>query len=90
MSDNHRVYRTITRASMQLYPGEPKGNTARMLTISRNTFTCNSSVNCTIFCRPAHELSSWVMESLMASPSLLHLTGDEKRLVIIKKLVITR
>jgi hypothetical protein len=32
MSDNHRVYRTIQQAIMQLYPGEPKGNTARMLT----------------------------------------------------------
>ncbi len=32
MSDNHRVYRTIKQAIMQLYPGEPKGNTARMLT----------------------------------------------------------
>src|SRR5512146_382496 len=32
MSDNRRVYRTIRDAIMQLYPGEPKGNTARMLT----------------------------------------------------------
>ena len=32
MSDNRRVYRTIRQAIMQLYPGEPKGNTARMLT----------------------------------------------------------
>ncbi len=32
MSDNRRVYRTIEQAIMQLYPGEPKGNTARMLT----------------------------------------------------------
>jgi hypothetical protein len=32
MSDNRRVYRTIRQAMMQLYPGEPKGNTARMLT----------------------------------------------------------
>ncbi len=32
MSDNRRVYRTIRKAIMQLYPGEPKGNTARMLT----------------------------------------------------------
>lgn len=32
MSDNRRVYRTIKQAIMQLYPGEPKGNTARMLT----------------------------------------------------------
>jgi hypothetical protein len=30
MSDNHRVYRTIKEAIMQLCPGEPKGNTARM------------------------------------------------------------
>lgn len=32
MSDNRRVYRTIKQAIMQLYPDEPKGNTARMLT----------------------------------------------------------
>lgn len=32
MSDNRRVYRTIKQAILQLYPGEPKGNTARMLT----------------------------------------------------------
>jgi len=32
VSDNRRVYRTIRQAIMQLYPGEPKGNTARMLT----------------------------------------------------------
>jgi hypothetical protein len=32
MSDNRRVYRTIKQAIMQLYPGQPKGNTARMLT----------------------------------------------------------
>jgi hypothetical protein len=32
MSDNRRVYRTIRQAVMQLYPGQPKGNTARMLT----------------------------------------------------------
>lgn len=32
MSDNRRVYRTIRQAIMQLYPGEPKGNSARMLT----------------------------------------------------------
>ncbi len=32
MSDSRRVYRTIRQAIMQLYPGEPKGNTARMLT----------------------------------------------------------
>jgi hypothetical protein len=32
MSDNRRVYRTIRQAIMQLYPGEPKGNTAYMLT----------------------------------------------------------
>src|SRR5512147_1326868 len=32
MSDNRRVYRTIREAIMQSYPGEPKGNTARMLT----------------------------------------------------------
>ena len=32
MSDNRRVYRTIRDAIMQLYPGQPKGNTARMLT----------------------------------------------------------
>ncbi len=32
MSDNRRVYRTIRQAIMQLYPGEPKGNTNRMLT----------------------------------------------------------
>ncbi len=32
MSDNRRVYRTIREAIVQLYPGEPKGNTARMLT----------------------------------------------------------
>jgi hypothetical protein len=32
MSDNRRVYRTIRQTIMQLYPGEPKGNTARMLT----------------------------------------------------------
>lgn len=32
MSDNRRVYRTIRQAIMQLYPGEPKSNTMRMLT----------------------------------------------------------
>ena len=32
MSDNRRVYRTIRQAIMQLYPGQPKGNTIRMLT----------------------------------------------------------
>ena len=32
MSDNRRVYRTIRKTIMQLYPGEPKGNNARMLT----------------------------------------------------------
>jgi len=32
MSDNRRVYRTISKAILQLYPGQPKGNTARMLT----------------------------------------------------------
>ena len=32
MSDNRRVYRTIRKSIMQLYPGQPKGNTARMLT----------------------------------------------------------
>ncbi len=32
MSDNRRVYRTIREAIVQLYPGEPKGQTARMLT----------------------------------------------------------
>lgn len=32
MSDNRRVYRTIRQAIMQMYPGEPKGNTARKLT----------------------------------------------------------
>jgi hypothetical protein len=32
MSDNRQVYRTIRQAIMQLYPGEAKGNTARMLT----------------------------------------------------------
>ena len=32
MSDNRRVYRTIEQAIMQLYPGQPKGNTVRMLT----------------------------------------------------------
>ena len=32
MSDNHRVYRTIKQAIMLSYPGELKGNTARMLT----------------------------------------------------------
>ncbi len=32
MSDNRRVYRTIREAILQLYPGEPKGNNARMLT----------------------------------------------------------
>lgn len=32
MSDNRRVYRTIRQAMLQLYPGEAKGNTARMLT----------------------------------------------------------
>ena len=32
MSDNRRVYRTIGQAIMQLYPGQPKGNTVRMLT----------------------------------------------------------
>ena len=32
MSDNRRVYSTIQQAIMQLYPGQPKGNTARMLT----------------------------------------------------------
>ena len=32
MSDNRRVYRTIKQAIMQLYPGQPKGNTMRMLT----------------------------------------------------------
>jgi hypothetical protein len=31
MSDNRRVYRAIKQAIMQLYPGETKGNTARML-----------------------------------------------------------
>lgn len=32
MSDNRQVYRTIRQAIMQLFPDEPKGNTARMLT----------------------------------------------------------
>jgi hypothetical protein len=32
MGDNRRVNRTLRQAMMQLYPGEPKGNTARMLT----------------------------------------------------------
>ena len=32
MSDNRRVYRTIRKAIIQLYPSEPKGNTARKLT----------------------------------------------------------
>ena len=32
MSDSRRVYRTIRKSIMQLYPGQPKGNTARMLT----------------------------------------------------------
>ncbi len=32
MSDSRRVYRTIRKAIMQLFPGEPKGNLARMLT----------------------------------------------------------
>ena len=32
MSDNRRVYRTIRKAIMQMYPGEPKGHNARMLT----------------------------------------------------------
>ena len=32
MSDNRRVYRTIRKAIRQLYPSEPKGNVARMLT----------------------------------------------------------
>jgi hypothetical protein len=32
MSDNRRVYRTIRDVIMQLYPIEPKGNNARMLT----------------------------------------------------------
>ena len=32
MSDNRRVYRTIRMAMRQLYPREPKGNIARMLT----------------------------------------------------------
>jgi hypothetical protein len=32
MNDNHRVYRTIRQTILQLYPGQPKGNNARMLT----------------------------------------------------------
>ena len=32
MSDNRRVYRTIRMALKQMYPTEPKGNLARMLT----------------------------------------------------------
>jgi hypothetical protein len=32
MRDNRRVFRTIQQAIVQLYPGEPKGITARMLT----------------------------------------------------------
>lgn len=32
MSDNRRVYRTIRKAILQMYPGEPQGNCARMLT----------------------------------------------------------
>ena len=32
MSDNRRVYRTIINALKQMYPTEPKGNVARMLT----------------------------------------------------------
>ena len=32
MSDNRRVYRTIRMAMKQLFPAEPKGNFARMLT----------------------------------------------------------
>ena len=32
MSDNRRTYRTIRKAIVQLYPGEPKGNQARRLT----------------------------------------------------------
>jgi hypothetical protein len=31
MSDNRRVYRTIRKSIMQLYPGEAKGNMTRML-----------------------------------------------------------
>jgi hypothetical protein len=33
MSDNRRAYRTIRQAIMQMYPGEAKGNTARILTV---------------------------------------------------------
>jgi len=32
MSDNRRVYRTIRTTMRQLFPTEPKGNQARMLT----------------------------------------------------------
>ena len=32
MSDNRRVYRTIRMAMKQMFPTEPKGNFARMLT----------------------------------------------------------
>jgi hypothetical protein len=32
MSDNRRVYRTIRKAILQMYPSQPKGITARMLT----------------------------------------------------------
>lgn len=32
VSDNRRVYRTIRMALKQMYPTEPKGNVARMLT----------------------------------------------------------
>jgi hypothetical protein len=33
MNDNRRAYRTIRQAIMQMYPGEAKGNTARILTV---------------------------------------------------------
>src|SRR4030043_699388 len=32
MSDNRRVYRTLTTSMRQLFPTEPKGNQARRLT----------------------------------------------------------
>ncbi len=36
MRNNRRVYRTIRQAIKQLYPGELKGDTARMLTTLAN------------------------------------------------------
>ena len=73
MSDNRRVYSTITTSMRQLFPTEPKGNQARRLTTLAAIVEYRGSATS---CRMRFAILSWTINGCETTSAGRYSTAD--------------